>query len=106
MDRRHPMSVARSSVPVRRETHMSITISTARFAPHLETTVRERLLPVSENTWRVIATDGRVLGQIRAVPSAAGTRFQARRFDAAVAGFREVGEFWSPDEACDCLRWM
>ena len=85
---------------------MSATISSARFAPHLNTTVRERLLPVAENAWRVIAPDGRVLGQLRAVASPAGTRFQARRFDAAVGGFREVGEFWSADEACDCLRWM
>ncbi|WP_439592573.1 hypothetical protein [Microbacterium sp.] len=55
--------------------------------------------------WRVIDRDGRVIGHLQAIVVADAVRYRARRFHASIRGFRDLGEFWSADDAVDCLRY-
>lgn len=63
-----------------------------------------RLLPVGPARWRVVARDGVVAGHLEAHGDGPARRFRARRFHAATGAFRDVGEFWSAEEAVECLR--
>ena len=76
----------------------------------LEVTVPEfarpvRLAGAAPSLWRVIDRSGRVIGHIQALVQSDGVRFRARRFRAATRAFIELGEFWSIDDAIDCLRF-
>ena len=65
-----------------------------------------RLASAGPSLWRVLDAAGRVLGHLQAVSDdGGGTRFRARRFHAASRAFRDLGDFWSPDDAVDCLRF-
>ncbi|BDV30787.1 hypothetical protein [Microbacterium terricola] len=55
--------------------------------------------------WRVIDSAQRVLGHIQRAPGPSGARYRARRFHSGVRAFIELGEFWSADDAVDCLRY-
>ncbi|MEL5990242.1 hypothetical protein ACOKGD_06850 [Microbacterium phosphatis] len=65
---------------------------------------RERLDRAGAALWRVVARDERVIGHLRRVEHPLGERFRAERLHLATGRFREVGEFWSPDEAVASLR--
>ena len=64
-----------------------------------------RLLDAAPSLWRVIDRSGRVIGHLQALASGGDTRYRARRFHAASKAFRELGDFWSADDAIDCLRF-
>lgn len=64
------------------------------------------LRTVSARRWRVLDSAGRVLGHLRAEAGRDGTRFHAERFDMVAARLRELGAFWSADEAVECLRYL
>ncbi|WP_454119014.1 DNA mismatch repair protein [Microbacterium lacticum] len=64
------------------------------------------LRAVSQTRWRVLDRTGRVLGHLRAEAQRTGTRFHAERFDLAAARLRDLGAFWSADEAIECLRYL
>jgi len=64
------------------------------------------LRAVSARRWRVLDRTGRVLGHVRAEAQREGTRFHAERFDMVAARLREIGAFWSADEAVECLRYL
>lgn len=55
--------------------------------------------------WRVLDSGGRVLGHLQAVADSAGVRYRARRFHAPTRAFRDLGDFWTADDAVDCLRF-
>jgi len=54
--------------------------------------------------WRVSAADGRVVGHVAVVDAAGERPFRARRYHAASRSFRDLGDFWSCDQALECLR--
>jgi len=62
-----------------------------------------RLLPVGDRLWRVLDRTGRVAGHLQACGDGAERRYVARRFHSPSAGFREIGSFWSAQEAVECL---
>lgn len=64
-----------------------------------------RLLSAAPSLWRVVDLRGRAIGHLQAVTRAGGVRYRARRFHAASRAFLELGEFWSPSDALDCLRF-
>lgn len=64
------------------------------------------LAAVSSVRWRVLDRAGRVLGHLRAEPCPLGVRFHAERFDLARARLRDLGAFWSAEEAVACLRYL
>jgi hypothetical protein len=55
--------------------------------------------------WRVSDARGRVIGHVRRAPTAEGDRFRAQRFHATSRSFRVLGDFWSSDQAVECLRF-
>ncbi|MFT4229765.1 MAG: hypothetical protein QM602_05690 [Microbacterium sp.] len=63
-----------------------------------------RLVRAADDLWRVLAPGGRVIGHLQAVTHPLGLRYRARRYHAATGRFRDLGDFWSPDEATACLR--
>lgn len=62
-----------------------------------------RLAAAATGLWRVVDGVGRVIGHIQTLTSDGETRFRARRFHAPTRGFRDLGDFWSADDAIDCL---
>lgn len=63
------------------------------------------LLSAGPSLWRVIDTQGKVLGHVQEVGDAGGRRYRARRFHAVAHTFRDLGDFWIPDDAVDCVRY-
>ena len=68
------------------------------------TTTRLTLIPVADQLWRVADPSGRVVGHLATRWSESGRRYVARRYHADSRAFRSIGEFWSAQEALDCLR--
>ena len=62
------------------------------------------LVRASGDLWRVIDTAGRVRGHLQVLPHPLGVRYGARLYHPATGRLRAVGDFWSADEAVDCLR--
>ncbi len=63
-----------------------------------------RLIPVGPQRWRVVTRSGVAAGHLEVHGEGAARRYRARRFHAATNSFRDVGDFWSPAEAVECLR--
>ena len=74
-------------------------------APALRTGTPVRLARAAASLWRVIDAQGRVIGHLQAFTALGGVRYRARRFHVASRAFRDLGEFWSADDAIDCLRF-
>lgn len=64
-----------------------------------------RVVPLANGSWRVTRSDGALVGNVEPVVDEAGPRFRARRFAPREHGFRLVGEFWTPADAVDALRF-
>lgn len=73
--------------------------------PSLSARAQVRLDPAAPGLWRVRDRAGVVIGHLQAVSELGGTRFRARRFHASTHAFRDLGDFWSADDAIECLRW-
>ena len=78
---------------------------TAAVAPALRRGTPLRLHPVGAGRWRVVDSTGRIVGHVDEVPDPLGTRYRARRYHPASRAFRDIGDFWSADDAVDCLRF-
>jgi hypothetical protein len=74
-------------------------------APRLAPRIREHLVAAAPSLWRVLRPDGRVIGHVQQVAQPDGVRFRARRFHAASHEFRDLGDFWTADDAVECLRF-
>ncbi|WP_203579610.1 hypothetical protein [Microbacterium hibisci] len=72
--------------------------------PTLQRSTAVRLVAAAPSLWRVVDPRGLVIGHLQAHTQAGGIRYRARRFHAASRAFRELGEFWSADDALECLR--
>ncbi len=64
-----------------------------------------RLADAAPSLWRVFDRAGRVIGHLHARTDDAGVRYRARRFHARSRAFLDLGEFWSAEDAIDCLRF-
>jgi hypothetical protein len=63
-----------------------------------------QLLPVRRDLWRVIDARGRALGHVLTRGTGPQRRYVAQRFRVAERAFRDVGAFWTLQEAIECLR--
>ncbi|WP_036284127.1 hypothetical protein [Microbacterium luticocti] len=82
---------------------MRTTLSpTPRTRPRLQASLR--LVPIGCDHWRVLDAAGLIVGHVDARADPHGTRYRARRYQPAARRFLELGEFWSIDDAVDCLR--
>lgn len=75
----------------------------AADVPRVSPMHRVDLVPAAARLWRVVATDGRVLGHLSAIGSDGGLKYVAKRFHAGTRLFRELGEFWSAEDAVQTL---
>lgn len=64
-----------------------------------------RLVVAGSRLWRVLDPRGRVIGHVQAVASDGDVRYRARRFHTPSRAFRDLGEFWSADDAVECLAF-
>lgn len=60
---------------------------------------------VAAGLWRIADPRGVVVGHVRAIAADGGWRYAAERFHTATGRFRRLGEFWSPSDALECLRY-
>lgn len=65
---------------------------------------RCRLVAAGPALWRVVAPSGRIIGHLQAVLLEHGASYRARRFQSSAGTFRDIGDFWSVDDAVECLR--
>ncbi len=85
---------------------MSTVVGTrASGTPLLAPPNRMRLVPAAPSLWRVVEPGGRVIGHLQEVVQAGGIRFRARRYNPAAHVFRDLGDFWSADDAVECLTF-
>ena len=63
-----------------------------------------QLMPVGPSLWRVVDRAGRAVGHVLVRGEGGERRYVARRFRIADRAFRDVGAFWTPREAVECLR--
>ncbi|TQJ31994.1 hypothetical protein [Microbacterium sp. SLBN-146] len=83
----------------------AITIESPAEMPRPADQSRLRLTPAGPSLWRVSNEQGRIIGHLGTRVDEQGVRYVARRFHVSTAGFRDLGEFWSPDDALQCLRY-
>ncbi|GAA3209973.1 hypothetical protein [Microbacterium terregens] len=74
-------------------------------APALSRVRSVRLVRAAPALWRIVDRHGLVLGHLRAIGQGAELRYSARRFHAPTRAFRELGEFWSADDAVECVTF-
>ncbi|SDB93845.1 hypothetical protein SAMN05216418_1237 [Microbacterium enclense] len=60
---------------------------------------------VAAGLWRIADPRGIVVGHVRAIAADGDWRYAAERFHAASGRFRRLGEFWSSNDALECLRY-
>ncbi len=63
------------------------------------------LVQLHNDLWRVTRADGEVLGYVEGFDDPRGRRFRSKRLIALQRRFLPLGEFWSFDDAVDCLRF-
>lgn len=73
--------------------------------PALSSLTRARLVHASDSLWRVLDAKGIVIGHLEVIPLGDDVRYRARRYHAPSRAFRDLGEFWSADDAVDSLRF-
>lgn len=73
--------------------------------PPLSSSEDYRLIGAGPQLWRVIDRAGRIIGHLSMYRFGDGVRYRARRYHAATRMLRDMGDFWSPDDALDCLRY-
>jgi hypothetical protein len=84
---------------------MSLLVADSPMTPLLHRAGSLHLTGAGPALWRVIDAGGRVIGHLQAFVDARGVRYRARRFHMATRAFRDLGDFWSADDAVDCLRF-
>ena len=75
--------------------------------PHGPVPVRRgiSLVQLHDELWRVTRVDGEVLGYVESFLERRGRRYRSKRLMALQKRFLAVGEFWSFDDAVECLRF-
>ncbi|SFS06144.1 hypothetical protein SAMN04487846_2069 [Microbacterium sp. cf046] len=82
---------------------MTLTLDAPAGAPRLTRRRDLRLVEAGPALWRIVDRSGRAIGHIQVVGHDQGDRYRARRFHAATRAFRDLGEFWSADDAVECV---
>ena len=84
---------------------MSLTLESRPVGiPPLSRAANVRLVAAAPALWRIVDRNGRVIGHLQAVALDDGIRYSARRFHSPSRAFRDLGEFWSADDAVECVR--
>ncbi|MDZ8172373.1 hypothetical protein [Microbacterium xanthum] len=79
--------------------------TTDSSAPHLSRPTPLRLQPAAFGLWRVVDRHGRILGHLQRAADDGAARWRARRLSPIRHGFLDLGDFWSADDAVECIRY-
>ena len=82
---------------------MALTLDAPARSPRLTRRNELRLVAAGPARWRIVDGTGRAIGHLQAIGHADGERYRARRFHAPSRAFRDLGEFWSADDAVECV---
>ncbi|MEQ6898285.1 hypothetical protein [Microbacterium sp. KR10-403] len=82
-----------------------LTTTPAAQPPRLRAGLGLHLIAIGENRWRLVDAAGLIVGHVDTFTEARGIRYRALRYHPATRMFRELGAFWSLDDAVDCLRY-
>lgn len=63
------------------------------------------LVQLHDELWRVTRPSGDVLGYVESFLDPRGRRYRSKRLIPLQKRFINIGEFWSFDDAVDCLRF-
>lgn len=63
------------------------------------------VVQLHDELWRVTRPTGEVLGYIEQYTERAGRKYRVKRMIVLQKRFVVIGEFWSMDDAIDCLRF-
>ena len=63
------------------------------------------LVQLNDELWRVTRPSGDVLGYVEGFLDPRGRRYRSKRLIPLQKRFINIGEFWSFDDAVDCLRF-
>lgn len=63
------------------------------------------LVQLHDELWRVTRSDGDVLGYVESFLEPRGRRYRSKRFLPLQKRYLPMGEFWSFDDAVDCLHF-
>lgn len=64
-----------------------------------------RLVAAGPDLWRVVDDGERIVGHLQRIAGGSDPRYRALRYQPSRRGFRTVGDFWSAEDAVDCLRF-
>jgi hypothetical protein len=81
---------------------MIVSLQSPARAPALRRGLEVQLVPAAPALWRIIDPGGLVIGHLQACGSGSDLRYRVRRFHAPSRAFRDLGEFWSADDAVEC----
>ena len=62
------------------------------------------LIKLRGDLWRLTRPSGEVIGYVEQFPTPGGARFRAKRLLTRQGRFVVDGEFWSANDAIECLR--
>ncbi|AZS36976.1 hypothetical protein CVS47_01599 [Microbacterium lemovicicum] len=100
---RTPLTTPKRTIDAPRE----LSSPTLDAAEAVITAARRALLTAvtaAPGLWRITGRDGRVIGHIRATGQGATLRYGALRYQPLSRAFRDLGDFWSCEQALDTLR--
>lgn len=80
------------------------TTASARLSPPPRTRYG-RFIAAGPGLWRVVDPRGLVIGHIQRIGDGTDARYRARRYRPSRRGFSDLGDFWSAEDAVDCLRF-
>lgn len=71
--------------------------------PAVAACLHATLAPAGPGLYRVRVRGGRVVGHVAVRDHPLGARYEALRYQVALAAFRSLGDFWSADDAVAAL---
>ena len=79
-------------------------MTTLDFAP---TTSRNPVstIQLGNDLWRIVKSDGEVIGYVERSETTAGSRYTAKRMLPRQRRFLPIGDFWTVDDALECFRF-
>lgn len=84
--------------------HLEATLTLPFATPALSQARGVHLARAAADLWRVLDSAGVAIGHLQVVTHPLGLRYRARRFHTATGRFRDLGDFWSADDAVASLR--
>lgn len=84
--------------------HMIIDATDEAAVADAASRARLSAITVAPRLWRIADPWGRVIGHVQSIGDGDDRRFRAQRYRAELHAFRVLGDFWSCEQAVECVR--